>query len=158
MTSRERFKAVMDYRSPDRVPYFEEGIRDEVLQVWLQQGLTSTNELNKKFPSDRREVIEPDLEPYPPLRYWPLKRSDLKKLYKSLDPRSRKRLPLNWSFLKSEPAYYNYVRMLRVHRGFFLSMGVSDWSDFSELMFRSSFKRITCSVPKIRFCLHRFKN
>ncbi len=39
MNSRRRFLETMQYGTPDRVPYFEEGIRDEVLKVWHSQGL-----------------------------------------------------------------------------------------------------------------------
>lgn len=30
MNSRQRFHATMNYDNPDRVPYFEEGIRDDL--------------------------------------------------------------------------------------------------------------------------------
>jgi hypothetical protein len=33
MNSRDRFCETMRYGAPDRVPYFEEGIRDDVLKV-----------------------------------------------------------------------------------------------------------------------------
>jgi hypothetical protein len=37
MNSRERFRETMRYGAPDRVPYFEEGIRDDVLRAWRRQ-------------------------------------------------------------------------------------------------------------------------
>jgi hypothetical protein len=39
MNSRERFLKVMQYESVDRVPYFEEGIRDEVIEAWKKTGV-----------------------------------------------------------------------------------------------------------------------
>ena len=33
MNSRDRFRETMRYGTPDRVPYFEEGIRDDVLRA-----------------------------------------------------------------------------------------------------------------------------
>ena len=33
MTSVERFREIMRFGSSDRVPYFEEGIRDEVIKA-----------------------------------------------------------------------------------------------------------------------------
>ncbi len=39
MNSRERFHATMNFGHPDRVPYFEEGIREEVLSAWRAQGM-----------------------------------------------------------------------------------------------------------------------
>ena len=39
MNSRERFLETMRFGRPDRVPYFEEGIRKEVVRAWRKQGL-----------------------------------------------------------------------------------------------------------------------
>ena len=39
MNSRQRFQQTMRYGAPDRVPYFEEGLRDDVLERWHKQGL-----------------------------------------------------------------------------------------------------------------------
>jgi len=39
MTGRERFRETMCFGKPDRVPYFEEGIRPEVLEAWQDQGM-----------------------------------------------------------------------------------------------------------------------
>ena len=45
MNSRERFLRTMEFRAPDRVPYFEEGIRDEVVAAWRRQGLAGREDL-----------------------------------------------------------------------------------------------------------------
>ena len=63
MSSRERFRQTMGYGTPDRVPYFEEGIRKDVLRAWRTQGLAKDTDLATLFPSDHRERIEVDLEP-----------------------------------------------------------------------------------------------
>jgi hypothetical protein len=55
MTSRGRFLEVMRFGQPGRVPYFEEGIRDEVIHVWQEQGLSGKRELEKAFPWNMRE-------------------------------------------------------------------------------------------------------
>ena len=54
MNSRQRFLETMQYGTPDRAPYFEEGIRDEVLKAWHAQGLLPKVDISKLFPSDRR--------------------------------------------------------------------------------------------------------
>lgn len=77
MTSRERFLEVMRFGYPDRVPYFEEGIRDEVIHVWQGQGLSGKRELERAFPSDVREKMELDLDPRPELKRWPTTEKDL---------------------------------------------------------------------------------
>ena len=134
MNSRERFLETMRYGKPDRVPYFEEGIRKDVIRAWRRQGLSSEADITEMFPSDQREVIEPDLEPSSKFSRWPTSRSDLKELRRRLDPYKRGRLPMGWSRRVRAWQKRDHVLMLRIHRGFFLSMGVYDWQRFAELM------------------------
>ena len=101
MTGRERFRLTMRYGAPDRVPYFDDGIREEVLKAWQKQGL------DRMFSFDRREEAWPDHE-HP--------RASLRKVLSPL----------------KQP---DCIRMLRVHRGFFLSMGVGDWRRFMDVNF-----------------------
>jgi uroporphyrinogen decarboxylase len=124
----------MRYGKVDRVPYFEEGIRKKVLTAWQQQGLPSDVDIGRMFPSDRREVIEVDLEPHPKFKKWPSKQSELRELRRRLDPFGRDRLPRTWSSKIRRWQQRDHVLMLRIHRGFFLSMGVYEWRRFSELM------------------------
>ena len=93
MLSRERFRQTMQYGAPDRVPYFEEGLRDDVLQAWYQQGLSQDADISRIFPSDRREEIQPELDPLPALKRWPDTLADLAELEKRLDPSDPARLP-----------------------------------------------------------------
>ena len=124
----------MRYGKPDRVPYFEEGIRREVLMEWRKQGLPKDADIAQMFSSDHREVIEVDLEPHPKFKKWPTSRSDLKELFRRLLPYGRDRLPRGWAKKVRKWKKRDYPLMLRIHRGFFLSMGVYDWRRFSELM------------------------
>jgi len=125
----------MRYRNPDRVPYFEEGIRKRVLQVWKQQGLAAESGEKRLFPADERCEIEPDLSPCPSFLKWPVSEQELKLLQERLDPHDPRRLPKNWQDILSTASVNNAVRMLRVHRGFFISMGVEEWDRFREIMF-----------------------
>jgi hypothetical protein len=134
MNSRERFRETMRYGRPDRVPYFEEGIRDEVLKAWQKQGLPRDANLSQMFPSDQRDEILVDLEPLPQLKRWPISRPELEALRRSLDPDDRRRLPSQWPERVRSWQTRDHVLMLRVHRGFFLSMGVHDWGRFTEVV------------------------
>ena len=134
MNSRERFRETMGYGKPDRVPYFEEGIREEVLSRWRTQGLASDADLSQMFPCDRREELIVDLEPLPWPRKLPTSSSELEALRRRLDPDDPRRLPKNWAGCVRAWKARNHVLMLRVHRGFFLSMGVRDWSRFNEVI------------------------
>ena len=134
MNSRERFRRTMAYQKTDRVPYFEEGIRDEVLSRWRTQGLARDTDLSLMFPSDQREELIVDLEPLPRPRKWPTSSPELDAHRRRLDPDDPRRLPKGWAESLRAWKARDHVLMLRVHRGFFLSMGVADWSRFSEVI------------------------
>ncbi len=134
MNSRERFRETMGYGNPDRVPYFEEGIRDTVMQVWHQQGLRPQTDLTSLFPVDQRREIELDLSPRPVFKKWPASMRELKPLRQRLDPDDPCRLPGDWQDIVHTASTQNAVRMLRIHRGFFVSMGVEGWDRFREVM------------------------
>jgi hypothetical protein len=134
MDSRERFRKTMGYAGPDRVPYFHEGMEEEVIQEWRKQGLPSGADLYEVFHFDRREEIEPDLEPHLRFKKWPSSISELPRLRGALDPNQRSRLPGRWSTLVEKWRTRDYPLFLRLHRGFFLSMGVGGWKRFAEVM------------------------
>lgn len=133
MNSRERFLEVMRFGRPDRVPYFEEGLRPEVLQAWAKQGLRSPEELHSLFAHDGREELDIDAYPRPALRRWPQTVAGLPALQRRLRPVDS-RLPSGW---KRHAAAWNGrqdVLMLEVHHGFFLGMGVMDWRRFTYVI------------------------
>jgi uroporphyrinogen decarboxylase len=134
MSNRQRFAETMQYGRPDRVPYFEEGIRDEVVEVWRRQGLAADANLATLFPSDPVEHIEPDFDPRPMFEQWPSSRADLAEFAKRLDPTDAAHLPENWEQRVRALKTRDTVRMLEVHQGFFLSTGVERWNRFNFVM------------------------
>ena len=134
MNGRQRFLETMRFGRPDRVPYFEEGLRREVLKAWRKQGLRANADLAKMFSTDRREEIALDVEPHPYPEKLPCSRQDLKDFERRFDPDDRSRLPEDWR--KHLPGWRQreHVLMLRVHIGFFESMGVNGWGRFHDLM------------------------
>jgi len=134
MSNRQRFNETMQYGRPDRVPYFEEGIRDEVVQAWRRQGLAADADLATLFPSDPVERIEPDFDPRPMLEQWPTSRAEFAALERRLDPADAARLPENWAEQVQALKTRDTVRMLEVHQGFFLSAGVERWNRFNFVM------------------------
>ena len=134
MNSRERFLETMHFGLPDHVPYFEEGIRQEVLKAWRKQGLAADADLARMFATDQREEIDLDVDPHPWPKRWPTTEADLKAFARRLNPDDRSRLPENWKERLPGWKQREYVLMMRVHHGFFLTMGVEGWSRFHELM------------------------
>jgi len=134
MTSRERFQQTMGYGRPDRVPCFDEGIREEVVQHWQTQGLAKEKTLADVFRYDRRREIIVDLEPRPQLKKFPATPADLRTFRKRLDPSDPARFSRNWEKFAQTCKQDDATLMLRVHSGFFLTMGVHQWSRFMEVM------------------------
>ena len=134
MNNRERFFETLHYGNPDRIPYFEEGIRPDVIAVWQKQGLPSEAALWERFPTDRREEIKLDVDPHPWFQKWPSTFKDFEKLRERLDPADPSRLPENWQpkILRNRAG----ILMVRVHEGLFLSMGVEDAKSFTRLMYQ----------------------
>jgi hypothetical protein len=134
MNSRERFIETMRFGKPDRAPYFEEGIRENVLKAWRKQGLAKGDDLGKLFSTDEREELRLDVEPHPFPRKWPTKTEGLQSFRARFDPADRARYPENWEKKAPEWKKREHVLMLRVHIGFFESMGVNGWKRFHELI------------------------
>jgi hypothetical protein len=124
----------MSYGTPDRIPYFEEGIRKDVLKAWHKQGLSSKSELSEMFTTDHFEEIAPELDPIPDLISWPSSVNELKILSDRLKPGLSKRLPGDWKKRVRNKNRNNQVVFYRVHRGLFLSLGVHKWDRFIDVI------------------------
>ena len=75
MNSRQRFHETMRFGSPDRVPYFEEGIRKDVIKAWHKQGLSRKTKISDLFQTD--QFYEVDLDPFADLHKYPTSRDEL---------------------------------------------------------------------------------
>ncbi|MFN2187407.1 MAG: uroporphyrinogen decarboxylase family protein [Candidatus Promineifilaceae bacterium] len=135
MDSRQRFKLTMNYGQPDRVPYFEEGIRDDVLTAWRLEGMPAGISFSTLFDTDRQEEFAPEVDPIPWLKSWPKDASGLKMLRERLDPNDKRRLPQHWKEKLQGWKNRDHVLMLRVNRGLFQTLGIEDWRRFSEVIY-----------------------
>lgn len=133
MNSRQRFLATMAYGRPDRVPFFEEGIRDEVLVSWREQGMPPDQPLETFVPIDRRVEIMPELDPNPEPDHWPETTADLAEYKRSLDPRDPWRLPEDWPVIVEGRERMDQPYLLRVHRGLYQTLGVQGWGRFEAI-------------------------
>ncbi len=135
MKSRQRFLETMSYGCPDRVPYFEEGIRSDVLAVWHTQGLPKGVEIIDLFPTDRRFEIQPDVYPIPQPTIWPTTTKDLDGFRQRLKPNIPVRLPAGWLKTARQSRERGEVVMLRVHQGFFQTLGVDASRRFTQISY-----------------------
>ena len=134
MNSRERFLETMQFGTPDHVPYFEEGIRKEVLNAWRKQGLAADADLATMFTTDARDEIDLDVYPHPWPKRWPTTVAELEAFARRLNPQDPTRLPKSWSKSIQGWKQHEQVLMMRIHQGFFLTMGVYGWQRFYDLM------------------------
>ena len=132
MNSRERFFETMHYGNPDRVPYFEEGIREDVIIAWREQGMPEGQAPWEQ--ADGREELKLDIDPHPYFQVWPATLGELDQLRERIDPMDPSRLPENWDPERLRKR--DGILMVRVHEGLFLSMGVGDAKSFTRLMYQ----------------------
>ena len=130
MTSRERFKETLNFGQPDRAPFLEEGIRDEVFNKWN----ISPQKLRKHFNIDIYKFLLPLIDPVPEPRQWPQRISEIESFRKRLNPDHPSRFGNEWRADVKDCERNDIIRILRVHRGFFLSMGVGDWKRFEYVI------------------------
>ena len=136
MNSKERFLETIRYGKPDRPPLLEEGIRDEVIQIWRTEAhLPDSFVPESFFRFDKREEIPLELEPGVNLTALAGKRHRFDTLRSLLDPDDPKRFPERWEEKLESWESRDFILMLRVHPGFFLSLGVEDWLSFSDITF-----------------------
>ncbi len=135
MTSRDRFLKTMRFGRPDRVPYLEEGLRDDVLQRWRAEGLPADANLSAMFHTDRREQIELVLEPLPRSSTLPTSRRGLRTLRDRLNPTDPARFPKDWPARVEAWKNRRHILELRISHGFFLSMGARTWPGFARVMY-----------------------
>jgi hypothetical protein len=132
MNSRQRFLATLSGTPVDRPPLLKEGIRDEVVETWHEQGLSQDQSLDDLFVYDEFEELIPELYPLPELRRWPKTLSGLRELRKRLNPEDPRRLPEDWPEQATQLRERDYPLILRLHNGYFLSMGVEGWERFNK--------------------------
>lgn len=132
-TARECFLRTMSYSKPERLPYFEEGIREDVLHAWRKQGLPKDADPSQLFPADPRLELQPEIFPIPEPPVYPSTRDELEAFIASLDPNDQRRLPADWLTHIADLRRSGGVLMLRLHRGFFQTMGVGGWERFAQV-------------------------
>jgi hypothetical protein len=135
MNSRQRFLETMRFGSPDRVPLFEEGLRDEVLEAWQMQGVPPDVDLSEMFHYDLREEIDPELDSGLYLVKLSKERHGLEKLRRRLDPDDPHRLPGDWDKRVRAWKQRQHPLMLFIHQGFFLTLGIEDGRSFVDAIY-----------------------
>jgi hypothetical protein len=87
------------------------------------------------FHIDKRKEIMLEVEPLPYPKEWPTSSAGLEMLRRRLDPLDDDRLPAGWPDVIKKWQTRDYPLLIRVHRGFFQTLGVGDWRRFAEVIY-----------------------
>lgn len=134
MTSRERFLKTMNYGNPDRVALLDEGIREEVFECWYHQGLMRNTRLSDIFTIDPSKEIDIDFNIDSFFSKIPKSIEELDKLKTSLD--SKRLIDFANNILQeiNHDVSEKDIFFLTIHSGFFLTMGVNNWHQFTDVI------------------------
>jgi hypothetical protein len=132
MNDRERFRRLMCGERVDRPPLLEEGVRDEVLDLWRKQGLPSGSTHVDVFGLTPHENIGPDLKYRPRYfgRVFDLSTSQYCEAF-DISPR---RFPEGWNETVRRLENRDHIVCIWASRGFFQALGVGDWPTFEKVL------------------------
>lgn len=136
MNERERFKKTMRFEKPDRVPYFEQFIREDTVERWQKEGLPKGVDVERYFNLDHRQVLplkrslrDLNREEFPRIKTG----KDLEKLRKFLDNALKEAYPPDWKQRVEAYSKRDYpVGVAAWESGILLFLGVIGWSAFER--------------------------
>ncbi len=136
MNERERFLKTMRFEEPDRVPYFEQYIREDTIERWHKEGLPPGVDIEEYFNLDHRDVIPLKLS-YREIdkRFdYPIENErDLERFRKFLESARKRAYPRNWKSLVKQYRNRDYpVGIGAWESGILLFLGVIDWPTFER--------------------------
>lgn len=135
MNSRQRFLATLTFNAVDHPPLFEEGLREGVLENWRRQGLPASSSLDQLFQYDSRVEVEPDLESPVDLLKLASKVDGLAQWESGLAQHLHASFPEEWNEIQRQGNTRSQTVILRLHEGFFLTLGIGDWRTFAERLY-----------------------
>jgi uroporphyrinogen decarboxylase len=134
MNTRARFRGLINGTPIDRVPWLEEGLRDDVLTRWQGEGMPAAGPA-AIFAYDRRARIAVDLQLRPEGARGLVTRAELPAWRTDLDRPLATRLAPDWPAQVPAWRQRDYLLELSVHSGLFLTMGVGDGAALEAFMY-----------------------
>ncbi len=122
----------MQGEAVDRPPLLEEGVREEVIEVWHTQGLPAGKSHIQVFGLFPHEIVVPDLR-FRTAYYGRVPDLTESEYRKAFDV-SPDRLPEDWEATVERLRKRNHVVGLWVSRGFFQALGVGDWPTLERVL------------------------
>jgi hypothetical protein len=141
MNTRQRFQETLQYGTPDRFPFFDYGLREDVLACWRAEGLAPEADVRQMFGLERWETagtygdVEIELHALPRFQGRLRTRADWHHLREAFDPQTPGRYPDNWAAVVAGWQDRDYPLGLIVWRGLFLPLQVGDWETLTDLLY-----------------------
>ena len=132
MNERDRFRRLLCGETVDRPPLLEEGVRDEVLELWRDQGMPAGRTHLEVFGLTPHENVGPDLTFHPNYfgRIMSLSVQDYRRAFHI----SRKRFPEDWTETVRRLENRDHIVCVWAYRGFFQALGVEDWPTLKQVL------------------------
>jgi len=140
MNARERFREALRFGNPDRVPYYDHEIREDVVSRWRREGLPAEVRVERFFDLDRWDLLttrdEPSLNvrPVPEFEGRLKGCDDFERLKAAYDPHTPGRYPAEWGDMVRAWTDRDFPVGLTAWRGMFLSLAVGDWHSLSDVL------------------------
>jgi uroporphyrinogen decarboxylase len=122
------------FGSPDRIPYRDEEVRRETLDMWREEGMPKDKDLSELFDLDRWEKVPLNLGMLPQFEGRLRSRRDFEKLKMSYDPFDESRYPEDWTRLVEGWSTRDYPLGIDVWPGLFRPLNVSGPSTLRDLI------------------------
>ena len=132
MNERERFRRLFLGEQVDRPPLLEEGVRDEVIELWRSQGLPRDKTHLDVYGLTPHENVGPDLTP--DREYFNRIMSLTTREYRRAFHASGKRFPDDWPRTVRRLGKRDHIACIWAYRGFFQALGAEDWPTLREVL------------------------
>lgn len=132
MNERKRFRRLMGGEPVDRPPLLEEGVREDVLEMWRTQGLPGDKTHMDLFDLTPHERVGPDLT-FPADRFGRICHLSPDEYREAFDI-SRRRFPADWQETVRRLRERDHIVCIWASRGLFQALGVGDWSTLEEAL------------------------
>ena len=119
MNSRERFAATLRFQRPDRIPFYDQEIREKTLACWYEQGLPKGRDPRELFGLEKWDIVPVNLEMIPEFQGRFRSRKDFERLKRSFNPDDTSRYPTDWENLVGQWKDRNHPLGITVWEGFF---------------------------------------
>ncbi|MEW6443244.1 MAG: uroporphyrinogen decarboxylase family protein [bacterium] len=132
MNERERFRRLFRDEPVDRPPLFDDGVREEVAELWRLQGMPKGRTHLEIFGLTPHENVGPDLTFRSPSAGRVMLLSERE--YRRAFDATPGRFPADWTRTVKRLEKRDHVACVWASRGFFQALGVANWRTLEQVL------------------------